>query len=203
MSLPLNYRATKLKEKVLRWIAWKLPRSLVQWVYIRVVLHATNGKWGNTIVPNITAMDALQRWDESNEGSPIPGLATVGQQALDSIDAAAPEEPQAEEQQAPKNQPRQRLDRPTNNMQPYKGQYTHTNSKGVTYYLNVKAVSLRGGKMTDIYYFSRDIRPEASGLPKDMEVNENPRNGFLTVRRIDPTSANPVRDADDDEEEDD
>jgi len=62
--------------------------------------------------------------------------------------------------------------------------YKHTNSKGVTYYLNSKAVVLRGGKEQTIFYFSKDERPEAvKELPQDMEVNENPRNGFLTVKR--------------------
>jgi hypothetical protein len=61
--------------------------------------------------------------------------------------------------------------------------YKHTNSKGVTYYLNSKAVVLRGGKEQTIYYFSKDERPEATDLPAGMEVNENPRNGFLTVKR--------------------
>ena len=62
--------------------------------------------------------------------------------------------------------------------------YKHTNSKGVTYYLNSKKVTLRGGKDQVIYYFSKDQRPEAvEGLPAGMEVNENPRNGFLTVKR--------------------
>jgi hypothetical protein len=62
--------------------------------------------------------------------------------------------------------------------------YKHTNSKGVTYYLNSKAVVLRGGKEQTIFYFSKDERPEAvPSLPEGMEVNENPRNGFLTVKR--------------------
>lgn len=61
--------------------------------------------------------------------------------------------------------------------------YQHTNSKGVTYYLNAKDVTLRGGKQQKIYYFSKDQRPEATDLPSNMEVNENPRNGFLTVKR--------------------
>lgn len=63
--------------------------------------------------------------------------------------------------------------------------YKHTNSKGVTYYLNSKNVVLRGGKEQTIYYFSKDERPEAvAKLPDGMVVNENPRNGFLTVKRI-------------------
>lgn len=63
--------------------------------------------------------------------------------------------------------------------------YTHTNSKGVTYYLNSKEVTLRGGKVQRIYYFSKDERPETiDELPEGMVVNENPRNGFLTVKRV-------------------
>jgi hypothetical protein len=62
--------------------------------------------------------------------------------------------------------------------------YKHTNSKGVTYYLNSKNVVLRGGKEQTIYYFSKDERADtATDLPSNMEVNENVRNGFLTVKR--------------------
>ncbi len=62
--------------------------------------------------------------------------------------------------------------------------YSHTNSKGVKYHLNSKKVVLRGGKEQTIYYFSKDERKDTStDLPKGMSVNENPRNGFLTVKR--------------------
>jgi hypothetical protein len=62
--------------------------------------------------------------------------------------------------------------------------YKHTNSKGVTYYLNSKKVTLRGGKSQTIYYFSKDERNDtAAELPDDRTVNENPRNGFLTLKR--------------------
>ena len=61
--------------------------------------------------------------------------------------------------------------------------YTHENSKGVTYHLNSKKVTLRGGKEQTIYYFSKDHRPEACDLPDGFSVNENPRKGFLTVKR--------------------
>ncbi len=64
--------------------------------------------------------------------------------------------------------------------------YSHTNSKGVTYYLHKKDVTLRGGKQQTIYYFAKDERPEAiDDIPEGMEVVENPRNGFLTLRRTD------------------
>ena len=61
--------------------------------------------------------------------------------------------------------------------------YSHTNSKGVKYYLNSKKVTLRGGKEQTIYYFSKDERPEGTDLPAGYEVGENPKNGFLTVKR--------------------
>ncbi|HEV2402991.1 MAG TPA: hypothetical protein VGS08_02200 [Candidatus Saccharimonadales bacterium] len=62
--------------------------------------------------------------------------------------------------------------------------YKHTNSKGVTYFLNSKQVTLRGGKVQTIYYFSKDERPEAvDALPTGFVVSENVRNGFLTVKR--------------------
>ena len=63
-------------------------------------------------------------------------------------------------------------------------QYTHTNSKGVTYYLNAKKVTLRGGREQTIYFFSKDGgRLEAAALPEGRVVNENPRNGFLTLKK--------------------
>lgn len=63
--------------------------------------------------------------------------------------------------------------------------FTQTNPKGVVYYLNSKTVTLRGGKQQTIYYFSKDLRPETAvdELPEGMEVNVNPRNGFMTVKR--------------------
>ncbi len=61
--------------------------------------------------------------------------------------------------------------------------YKHTNSKGVTYYLNSKEVTLRGGKLQKIYYFSKDERPEACDLPEGMTVTQNTANGFLTLKR--------------------
>lgn len=61
--------------------------------------------------------------------------------------------------------------------------YQQTNGKGVTYHLNCKTVTLRGGKQQTIYYFSKDVRPEACPLPEGFVVVENPRNGFLTLKR--------------------
>lgn len=61
--------------------------------------------------------------------------------------------------------------------------YIHKNSKGVTYYLNSKKVVLRGGRTQVIFYFSKDARATACELPSDKLVLENPRNGFLVIKK--------------------
>ena len=61
--------------------------------------------------------------------------------------------------------------------------YTFTNSQGVDYHLNGKQVTLRGGKLQTIYYFSKDVRDTAISLPEGYEVVENPRNGFCALKR--------------------
>lgn len=64
--------------------------------------------------------------------------------------------------------------------------YTHTNSKGVTYFLHSKTVTLRGGKQQTIYFFAKDERPDdaVEALPEGYGVQENPRNGFLTLKKL-------------------
>lgn len=42
--------------------------------------------------------------------------------------------------------------------------YSHTNSKGVTYYLHSSDVTLRGGKQQTIYYFVKNSET-AKGAP--------------------------------------
>ena len=59
-----KYELRKIKESVAIFIAWRLPRYLVMWCAIRLIAYSTQGEYGNTIVPGLTAMDALQRWDE-------------------------------------------------------------------------------------------------------------------------------------------
>lgn len=64
--------------------------------------------------------------------------------------------------------------------------YNHTNSKGVTYYLHKSEVTLRGGKIQTIYFFTKvekNEKGEPCDLPEGYVVKENPRNGFLTVSR--------------------
>jgi len=51
-------------EKLNIYIAWRLPHGLVMWCAIRLMAHATQGKWSDQVVPELTAMEALKRWDQ-------------------------------------------------------------------------------------------------------------------------------------------
>ena len=50
-------------DKLLRWVAYRLPKRLVEWSTIRLIAHATSGQFSNTVVPELTAMEALIRWE--------------------------------------------------------------------------------------------------------------------------------------------
>ena len=45
------------------YIVRRLPKRLVYFSFIHVIAHSTNGKYGNTIVPELTAMDAIDRYE--------------------------------------------------------------------------------------------------------------------------------------------
>lgn len=51
-------------EKVWIFIAWRLPRRLAFWCALRVMAHATTGRWGNQIVPELLFIDAVERWEK-------------------------------------------------------------------------------------------------------------------------------------------
>lgn len=49
-------------EKVVRWVAWHLPKDVVYWATIRLIAFATSGEYSNQVVPELGAMEALHRW---------------------------------------------------------------------------------------------------------------------------------------------
>ena len=51
-----------MKEKIVIFISWHLPRSVVYWCAIRLLAHATQGEYSDQNVPYLYAMDALKRW---------------------------------------------------------------------------------------------------------------------------------------------
>ena len=58
----------RFTERFFRWVAWKLPRQLVYWCAIRLLAHVTSGYWSKTVVPELTAVDALQRFEKGPGG---------------------------------------------------------------------------------------------------------------------------------------
>lgn len=52
---------------VWHWLAYRLPRELVYWVGIRLLIHAVSGKWSDEDASELTAWEVLDRWDERNE----------------------------------------------------------------------------------------------------------------------------------------
>ena len=61
--------------------------------------------------------------------------------------------------------------------------YSHTNSKGSTYYLHSKDVTLRGGRNQTIYYFSREEGSNSCYLPSGKKVIENERTGLPFLKK--------------------
>jgi len=51
-------------DRICQLIAWSLPKRLVMWCSVRLIAHATQGKYSETVVPELTAMDALKRWED-------------------------------------------------------------------------------------------------------------------------------------------
>lgn len=62
--MDIKYEVNKIKEKLMMWIAYKMPKWLVYYCAIRLGSHATTGKYGHTIVPDMPFMVALKRWEE-------------------------------------------------------------------------------------------------------------------------------------------
>ncbi len=54
---------TQRLERLMFWLSGKLPRSLVYFCAIRVAAHATTGYYSSSVVPELPAMEALERWN--------------------------------------------------------------------------------------------------------------------------------------------
>jgi len=59
----LKYKLSELKQLWLMKLVWRLPVAVVYWCAIRVMANATTGEYSNQIVPDLTAMEALERWE--------------------------------------------------------------------------------------------------------------------------------------------
>ncbi|MBM3306477.1 MAG: hypothetical protein FJY79_11145 [Candidatus Aminicenantes bacterium] len=62
--------------------------------------------------------------------------------------------------------------------------YEFKNSRGVSYFLHSKQVNLKGGRLQTIYYFARDVRPEAlNAVPAGYVVQETTKTGMPILKK--------------------
>ncbi len=62
--------------------------------------------------------------------------------------------------------------------------FSYKNAKGVTYYLHGKKVTLKNGRMQQIYFFARDVRAEAlNEVPAGYTVVETKRTGMPVLKK--------------------
>ena len=68
----------------------------------------------------------------------------------------------------------------------YSMAYAHKNSKGQTYYLHTKDVTLRGGRKQTIYYFAREVKAKDAleAMPAGRKVVENKRTGLPMLKKV-------------------
>lgn len=62
-----RYDLSTVPDKFRMWLAWRMPRRLVMWAAIRLMSHATTGKYGREEPDSVSIMTALKRWDHVNE----------------------------------------------------------------------------------------------------------------------------------------
>jgi hypothetical protein len=62
--------------------------------------------------------------------------------------------------------------------------FSKTNSKGQTYYLHKKDVTLRGGRPQTIYFFAKVAKEGAiDEIPEGYETMENKRTGLPMLKK--------------------
>ena len=62
--------------------------------------------------------------------------------------------------------------------------YSFTNSKGQTYHLHKKDVTLKNGRQQTIYFFARDVRSGSmDAVPAGYEVVETKRTGMPVLKK--------------------
>ncbi|MBI2798490.1 hypothetical protein HYX70_04325 [Candidatus Saccharibacteria bacterium] len=64
--------------------------------------------------------------------------------------------------------------------------FSHVNSKGQTYYLHQRDVTLKGGRQQRIYFFAREEKDGViDELPAGYQVVENTRTGLPILKKAD------------------
>ena len=62
--------------------------------------------------------------------------------------------------------------------------FSHVNSKGQTYYLHMRDVTLKGGRQQTMYFFAKEVKDGAiDEVPAGYIVIENSRTGLPILKK--------------------
>lgn len=62
--------------------------------------------------------------------------------------------------------------------------FSYKNSKGQTYYLHTRKVTLKNGRVQVIYFFARDVRDGSlDSVPTGYKVMETKRTGMPVLKK--------------------
>ena len=65
------------------------------------------------------------------------------------------------------------------------GAYSYTNSKGDIYYLHAQDVTLKNGRLQQIFYFCKNERENTiNELPAGYEIVESERTGLPLLKKV-------------------
>lgn len=59
------YRWSKRRERFHTWVAWRVPKWLAYWCFVRVVANGTVGEYSGQVPHKLTCFDALERWGDT------------------------------------------------------------------------------------------------------------------------------------------
>lgn len=54
-------------ENFYRWLVRKLPKKLIYFATIQLMVEVTTGKYSETVVPELTLMDGIERFEKLNK----------------------------------------------------------------------------------------------------------------------------------------
>jgi hypothetical protein len=60
-----------MKEKFLFWLLSKLPVTLVYYCGVHIISYSTTGRYGNTILPELTFAEGLERYYKDKVQAPL------------------------------------------------------------------------------------------------------------------------------------
>lgn len=56
-------RVGRARERAAMWLAWRMPRWLAYWCFVRIAAHGTTGEWSGSVPDQLSVMEAMRRWD--------------------------------------------------------------------------------------------------------------------------------------------